>query len=69
MDKDYEIYKDFDMTGAKRGIPSHIAQLQVQSKAHHTLDDDVMAWLSVQDEVTKRHINDVIRHFMAVKMA
>lgn len=33
MDKDYQEYKDFDMTGATRGIPPQIARLQAKRKA------------------------------------
>ena len=32
-------------------------------------DADVVAWLSSQDNETKQHINDMVRHIMALKRA
>ncbi|STZ13735.1 Uncharacterised protein [Moraxella caviae] len=55
MDKDYQEYKDFDMTGAIRGIPPQIARLQAKNQTNvkteqaRLLDDDVMAWVVRQD--------------------
>nr|WP_315040923.1 hypothetical protein [uncultured Moraxella sp.] len=40
---------------------------QTQAIANNVLDDDVIYWLNHQDNSTKRHINEVIRHFMAFK--
>lgn len=33
------------------------------------LDADVLMWLSVQDQDTKHHVNEIIRHIMALKHA
>lgn len=37
-----------------------------QAKA---FDADVVEWLSSQDNETKQHINDMVRHVMALKRA
>jgi hypothetical protein len=31
------------------------------------IDADVVTWLSTQDQETRKHINDMIRHAMALK--
>lgn len=71
MDKDYQDYKDFDMTGATRGIPPQIARLQAKYQAEASneqskvLDDDVLAWACTQDQSTRHYINEMIRGLMA----
>lgn len=68
MDKDYQDYKDFDMSGATRGTPPHIAKLKANSD-NAWLDEDLSVWIANQDSTTKRHINEMIRHAMALKLA
>ncbi|OOR85822.1 hypothetical protein B0181_11890 [Moraxella caviae] len=73
MDKDYQEYKDFDMTGAIRGIPPQIARLQAKNQTNvkteqaRLLDDDVMAWVVRQDQDTKNIINQMIRGMMSIQ--
>ena len=55
-----------DWSQAKRGLSAHQKILQSE-QAIQVLDADVMAWLSTQDQETKQHINDMIRHAMALK--
>jgi uncharacterized protein (DUF4415 family) len=71
MRDDLEHYKNFDFSQAKLVKPEIIKKLQkrhaeAQAKV---LDADVVTWLSTQDLATQQHINEVIRHFMAVKTA
>lgn len=33
----------------------------------HLLDSDVLAWLAIQDDATKRHVSEVIRHIMLLQ--
>ncbi|CAM4069891.1 hypothetical protein PSAR109036_07555 [Psychrobacter arenosus] len=33
----------------------------------HLLDSDVLAWLATQDDATKRHVSEVIRHIMLLQ--
>lgn len=64
-------YENFDFSKAKITEPrliKKIRQLQ-QQEAEQSFDDDVLSWVVKQDETTKRHLNEVIRHFMAIKMA
>lgn len=68
MDKDYQDYKDFDMSGATRGTPPQIAKLKANSD-NAWLDEDLSVWIAKQDSTTKRHINEMIRHAMALKLA
>lgn len=64
-----EYYKNLDTTNAKLVQPAIIKKLRQrqQEVAYSSLDMDVLTWLSTQDTDTKKHINEVIRHFMAVK--
>lgn len=69
---DFEYYKNLDFSDAKPArLNTRIAQMQENKcKAMaNVLDDDVMIWIATQDDTTKRHINDVIRLFMAIKTA
>lgn len=64
-----EYYKNLDTTNAKLVQPAIIKKLRERQKevAYNSFDMDVLTWLSTQDPDTKKHINEVIRHFMAVK--
>ena len=64
-----EYYKNLDTTNAKLVQPAIIKKLRERQRevAYSSLDMDVLTWLSTQDVDTKKHINEVIRHFMAVK--
>ena len=65
MQNELERYKNFDPTN------SFVKKLQerhaiAQAKA---FDADVVEWLSSQDNETKQHINEMVRHIMALKRA
>jgi uncharacterized protein (DUF4415 family) len=68
---DIERYKNFDFSQAKLVKPEIIKKLQARHAEAQAkvLDADVVTWLSTQDVATQQHINEVIRHFMAVKTA
>lgn len=71
MQEELEHYKDFDFSQAKLVKPEIIKKLQerhVEAQAK-VLDADVVMWLSGQDQDTKQHINEMIRHIMALKHA
>jgi hypothetical protein len=68
-DNELEYYKNLDVSDAKEIKHPLIAELQkrhtfAQAKA---FDVDVVEWVNTQDQETKRHINEMIRHLMAVK--
>ena len=69
-DIDYsDIPAGTDWTGAIRGsvVPSHKnVHLMTQSN-HQVLDTDLVQWLANQDDKTKRHVNEVIRHIMIMQ--
>jgi hypothetical protein len=69
MQNDLERYKNFDPTNAPVVKPNFVKKLQerhaiAQAKA---FDADVVTWLSSQDDETKQHINEMVRHIMALK--
>lgn len=69
MQNELERYKNFDPTNAPVVKPNFVKKLQerhaiAQAKA---FDADVVTWLSSQDNETKQHINDMVRHIMALK--
>ena len=71
MQNELERYKNFDPTNAPLVKPSLVKKLQerhaiAQAKA---FDPDVVTWLSSQDNETKQHINEMVRHIMALKRA
>jgi hypothetical protein len=71
MQNELERYKNFDPTNAPLVKPNFVKKLQerhaiAQAKA---FDADVVTWLSSQDDETKQHINDMVRHIMALKRA
>lgn len=55
---------EYDFSNAKKAsdIP-HLSRLQAQQP----LDDDVLQWLSAQDNSTKQHVSEMIRQIMAIK--
>lgn len=73
MDKDYQDYKDFDMSGATRGIPPQIARLQAKHKTEQIqsevdlIEPDVWQLLrqkaSDPQEIAK--VNGVLRALLA----
>lgn len=70
MDKDYQDYKDFDMTGATRGIPPQIARLQKQSETpsdSHLIEPDVWQLIrqNAGNPVQIAKINTVLRAMLA----
>lgn len=71
MDKDYQEYKDFDMSGATRGVPVQIARLQaIQSEPSsdiHLIEPDVWQLIRqhAQNPVQIAKINGVLRTMLA----
>lgn len=68
-DKELEHYKTLDISDAEEIKHPLIVELQkrhaiAQAKA---FDIDVVEWVNTQDQATKHHINEMIRHLMAVK--
>ncbi|RVU83058.1 hypothetical protein EOL70_19025 [Leucothrix sargassi] len=57
---------EYDFSNAQRAtqIP-HLNRLREQQ---HLLDKDVSDWLVNQDTDTKKHINEMIRQVMAIKI-
>jgi uncharacterized protein (DUF4415 family) len=66
-----EYYKNFDTSKVAPIKHPLVKKLQERHAVAQTkvLDADVVTWLNSQDAATKQHINEVIRHFMAVKTA
>lgn len=64
-------YENLDTSNATVVEPKFIKELRKRRAATQAkvLDADVVTWLSTQDAATQQHINEVIRHFMAVKTA
>lgn len=58
-----DIPQSTDWSGAIRGsiVSTH------DPVEHEILEADVAQWLSAQDDQTKRHINQVIRHIMVLQ--
>jgi len=71
MQNEFEHYRNLDTSEAKVVEPVIIKKLRERKQeiASNSFDMDVLTWLSGQDQATKQHINEVIRHFMAVKTA
>lgn len=70
MDKDYDDYKDFDMTGATRGIPTPIARLQKQAQIQpepSLIDPDVWQLIKAKadDKQKIADMNGFLRVFFA----
>ena len=64
-------YENLDTSNATVVEPKFIKELRKRRAAAQAkvLDADVVTWLSTRDAATQQHINEVIRHFMAVKTA
>lgn len=64
-------YENMDISRANHVMPNVIKTYQTNKSQSQNnaspIDDDVMDWLVKQDDATKHHINEVIRHFMAIK--
>lgn len=57
---------EYDFSNAQRATQiSHLNRLREQQ---HLLDKDVSDWLVTQDDDTKKHISEMIRQVMAMKM-
>lgn len=68
IDKDYEDYKDFDMSGATRGIHPIIKAKQAENQAQKQgFDEDILDWISKQDKDTRDYINGMVRNFILFK--
>lgn len=63
MDKDFEDYKDFDMSGAVRGIPEHIRKLQARKReeAVSNLFEPDVCDLLIKHKDEKERINAMLR--------
>ena len=70
MQNELERYKNFDPTNAPLVKPSFV---KITGTSCHSsskgFDPDVVTWLSSQDNETKQHINEMVRHIMALKRA
>lgn len=65
-------YEDVDISRENYVVPNVLKKYQANKSALNNqspIDDDVMNWLLQQDDDTRNHINEVIRHFMAIKHA
>ena len=69
MENNIEYYKNVDVSRDKHVEPTFVKELRKRHAAAQAMafDADVVTWVSSQDAATKQHINEVIRHFMAVK--
>ena len=57
---------EYDFSNAQRATQiSHLNRLREQQ---HLLEEDVSNWLVNQDTDTKKHINEMIRQVMAIKI-
>ena len=57
---------EYDFSNAQRATQiSHLNRLREQQ---HLLDKDVSDWLVTQDDDTKKHISEMIRQVMAMKI-
>lgn len=79
MDKDYQEYKDFDMTGAVRGIPPQVARIQAKNRAKNQTQEplnfieifepDVQELISkLKDKQTLEDINGFLRVYLLEKL-
>ncbi len=69
IDEEYEYYKDWDFSNAKpvSEVPPLKRLQEARAKANmQALDDDVLAWISQQDNNTKSRINEMIRQVMGL---
>lgn len=64
-----EYYQNFDFDNATLVEPNVIQKIKAQKKLieQRSFDSDILAWLDTQDTTTKRHINEMLRHMMAIK--
>lgn len=71
MQTDIDYYKNLDISKAKQVEPEFIKEFKKRHAAAQAkaFDVDVVEWVNTQDQETKRHINEMIRHLMAVKTA
>lgn len=76
MKRDIQFYKDFDFSEAEIIKHPLIAKLQERKRQADELaekhkelglDADVIGWLAKQDTDTQSHINDMIRHAIALQ--
>ena len=57
---------EYDFSNAQRATQIyHLNRLREQQ---HLLDKDVSDWLATQDDDTKKHISEMIRQVMAMKI-
>lgn len=63
-----EYYKNFDTSQATPIKHPLVQKLQERQAAAQVkvLEPDVVMWLSAQNQETKQHINEMIRHAMAL---
>jgi hypothetical protein len=67
-DREYQAFDFSQATLVKPAILKKLQERHADAQAK-VLDADVVTWLSHQDHATKQHVNDVIRHIMALKHA
>lgn len=68
MQNELEHYQNLDTSHANVVEPEVLKKLKERKRyVQQAFDIDVLDWLYKQDDETKRHINDMIRHAMALK--
>lgn len=72
LDLEYERYKDFDFSGAKRITNPKILEARAKNKAQDActalFDEDVAKWLAEQNPEIKRHVNAMVRSVMQIAL-
>lgn len=74
ISEDPSYFDGLDLENAKPIKHPLIEKLQANAKLVKQqetawLDEDLSIWITNQDSTTKRHINEMIRHAMALKLA
>ncbi|STZ63486.1 Uncharacterised protein [Moraxella lacunata] len=71
VDTDYFEGVDLNRPSIKHPIFEKMQANAKLAKQQETawLDEDLSIWITNQDSTTKRHINEIIRHAMALKLA
>ncbi len=72
INEDLAFYKDFVPDSAKRIKHPLVKKLQARKQlaeqlSEYGFDDDVIDWLVTQEDENKHHVNEMIRHAMALQ--
>ncbi|MBS9779674.1 MAG: hypothetical protein KGV51_03520 [Moraxellaceae bacterium] len=70
---DDKYYQDFVFSDkAKRGMPASIKARQQENLAKNkknVFDEDIILWVSQQNNATQKHFNNVLREMIALQQA